>query len=57
VRLYAPDIAERLRGAGFAVEVADVHGELGPAGAARHGLLASDLIFLCRAGGGGAGRR
>jgi SAM-dependent methyltransferase len=48
VRLYAPDIADRLRAAGFAVEVVDVHGELGEAGAARHGLLASDLIFLCR---------
>jgi SAM-dependent methyltransferase len=48
VRLYAPDIAERLGAAGFAVEVADLHGELGPARAARHGLLASDLIFLCR---------
>lgn len=53
VRLYAPDIAERLRAAGFTVEVADMHGEVGPADAARHGLLASDLIFLCRAGGAG----
>ena len=50
VRLYAPDIADRLRGAGFAVEVADMHAEAGPDGAARHGLLASDLIFLCRPG-------
>jgi SAM-dependent methyltransferase len=49
VRLYAPDIAERLRAAGFAVEVVDLHAELGPEQAARHGLLASDLIFLCRA--------
>lgn len=48
VRLYAPDIADRLRAAGFAVEVVDLHAELGAAGAARHGLLASDLIFLCR---------
>jgi SAM-dependent methyltransferase len=48
VRLYAPDIAGRLAGAGFAVEVVDLAGELGPDGAARHGLLASDLIFLCR---------
>ena len=48
VRLYAPDVADRLRSAGFAVEVVDLHAELGPAGAARHGLLASDLIFLCR---------
>jgi len=48
VRLYAPDIADRLRAAGFAVEIADMHAELGPDGARRHGLLASDLIFLCR---------
>jgi SAM-dependent methyltransferase len=48
VRLYAPDIADRLRAAGFAVEIVDTAGELGPDGAARHGLLASDLIFLCR---------
>lgn len=48
VRLYAPDIAGRLRAAGFAVEVVDLHGELGPDEAARHGLLESDLIFLCR---------
>ena len=48
VRLYAPDIADRLRAAGFAVEVVDMAAELGPDGAARHGLLASDLIFLCR---------
>ena len=54
VRLYAPDIADRLGAAGFAVEVADLHRELGPARAARHGLLASDLLFLCRAGGVGA---
>jgi SAM-dependent methyltransferase len=47
VRLYAPDIADRLRIAGFGVEVVDMHAELGDQ-AARHGLLASDLIFLCR---------
>ena len=47
VRLYAPDIAGRLRDAGFDVEVVDMHAELGDR-AARHGLLASDLIFLCR---------
>ena len=48
VRLYAPDIADRLRAVGFAVEVVDMASELGPRAAARHGLLASDLIFLCR---------
>jgi SAM-dependent methyltransferase len=48
VRLYAPDIADRLRAAGFEVEIVDLHAVLGPEDAARHGLLASDLIFLCR---------
>ncbi|HEY0346002.1 MAG TPA: methyltransferase domain-containing protein [Solirubrobacteraceae bacterium] len=48
VRLYAPDITDRLRTAGFAVETVDLHAELGPAAAARYGLLASDLVFLCR---------
>lgn len=48
VRLYSPDIADRLRAAGFAVEIVDTVAELGPDNAARHGLLASDLIFLCR---------
>ena len=47
VRLYAPDIADRLRGAGFGVEVVDMHAELGEQ-AQRYGLLASDLAFLCR---------
>jgi SAM-dependent methyltransferase len=50
VRLYAPDIADRLRAAGFDVEVVDLARELGPDAAARDGLLASDLIFLCRPG-------
>jgi len=48
VRLYAPDIAGRLRDAGFAVEIVDMAAELGADEAARHRLLASDLIFLCR---------
>jgi len=47
LRLYAPDIAERLRGAGFAVEVIDTVAELGDE-AQRYRLNASDLIFLCR---------
>lgn len=47
VRLYAPDIARRLRAAGFDVEVIDMLAELGDE-AARHRLNASDLIFLCR---------
>ena len=48
VRLYAPDIAGRLGAAGFAVETVDLLAELGSREAAQHGLLASDLIFLCR---------
>jgi len=47
VRLYAPDIAERLRRAGFDVETIDLTRELGSE-AARYRLLESDLIFLCR---------
>ena len=50
VRLYAPDIADRLRAAGFAVEVVDMHAELGEQAVARRRLLASDLIFLCLPG-------
>ena len=48
VRLYAPDIADRLGDAGFDVEVVDMRAELGDE-AARYGLLASDLVFVCRA--------
>lgn len=47
VRLYAPDIATRLGAAGFDVETVDMTRELGDQ-ATRYGLLASDLIFLCR---------
>ncbi|MGH2898316.1 MAG: methyltransferase domain-containing protein [Solirubrobacteraceae bacterium] len=48
VRLYAPDIADRLADVGFAVEVVDLHAELGTERAAHHGLLPADRIFLCR---------
>ncbi len=47
VRLYAPDIAARLRAAGFDVETVDMAAELGDQ-STRYGLLHSDLIFLCR---------
>ncbi|MEA2139071.1 MAG: hypothetical protein QOG56_2221 [Solirubrobacteraceae bacterium] len=47
VRLYAPDVTERLRAAGFEVEPIDMARELGDE-AGRYRLLASDLIFLCR---------
>ncbi len=48
VRLYAPDIAGRLRAAGFDVETVDMAEEVGAERAARCRLLASDLVFLCR---------
>ena len=41
VRLYAPDIADRLRAAGFDVETIDMHAEVGAEQAARYRLLAS----------------
>ena len=47
VRLYAPDIAGRLRAAGFDVDVIDVVAELG-GDAVRYRLNRSDVIFLCR---------
>jgi SAM-dependent methyltransferase len=47
VRLYAPDIAERLRSGGFAVEVIRPE-DLGPGAVERAALLPADLIFLCR---------
>lgn len=52
VRLYARDIAERLRSAGFGVEVHNLHAELGPDAAERYGLLPADDIFLCRPASG-----
>ncbi len=48
VRLYAPDIAERLSAAGFEVTTERVAHELGRADAERHRLLESDYLFLCR---------
>ena len=48
VRLYAPDIADRLRAAGFDVEVIRPATDLGPDAVRRAGLLESDWMFLCR---------
>jgi SAM-dependent methyltransferase len=48
VRLYGRDFADRVRAAGFDVEVVVMAEALGPAAAARHGLLEVDLIHLCR---------
>ena len=47
VRLYAPDIAERLAAAGFAVEIVRPE-DLGPDAVRRAGLLPADWMFLCR---------
>ena len=47
VRLYAPDIADRLAGAGFAVETVRPE-DLGPDAVRRAGLLPADWILLCR---------
>jgi hypothetical protein len=48
VRLYAPDIADRLSAAGLTVTTERVARDLGPGRAARYGLLGSDYLFLCR---------
>lgn len=47
VRLYAPDIAVRLRDAGFRVEEVPVAERVGPECTRRYGLLTSDHLFLC----------
>ena len=48
VRLYAPDIEQRLTGAGFAVEVIRPTRDFPPDVARRARLLDSDWLFLCR---------
>ena len=48
VRLYGRDFADRARAAGFAVESIAMADEAGPEAAARHGLIAADVIHLCR---------
>jgi SAM-dependent methyltransferase len=48
VRLYAPDIVERLSVAGFEVTTARVAHDLGPDATARYGLVDSDWLFVCR---------
>ncbi|MEA2289545.1 MAG: hypothetical protein QOD55_1542, partial [Solirubrobacteraceae bacterium] len=47
VRLYAPDVAERLTAAGFRVETVRP-ADLGADAARRARLLPSDWLFLCR---------
>jgi hypothetical protein len=48
VRLYAPDIADRLHAAGFVVARERWSQAMGPERAARYALLESDDLFLCR---------
>jgi SAM-dependent methyltransferase len=48
VRLYAPDIAERLSAVGFTVTIERIAAQLGPELARRHRLLEADHVFLCR---------
>jgi SAM-dependent methyltransferase len=48
VRLYAPDVGERLAAAGFTVERIRPHEEFGPYLARRCRLLEADDIWLCR---------
>jgi SAM-dependent methyltransferase len=47
VRLYAPDIAERLRAAGLDVRVERPADQLPAESVQRHGLLAGERIFHC----------
>jgi SAM-dependent methyltransferase len=49
VRLYAPDIAERLSDAGFTVETIRPLEAFGAEAMTRYGLLEADHIWLCRA--------
>ena len=48
VRMYAPDIADRLRGAGFAVERVDPRAEFGPDLCRRCALPDWEVQWLCR---------
>lgn len=47
VRLYAPDIADRLRGAGLVVRAERLADALSEGAVARHGLLADETVFHC----------
>ena len=48
VRLYAPDVGDRLAAAGFAVERIRPVEELGADAVRRHRILETDDIWLCR---------
>ncbi len=47
VRLYAPDIADRLRAAGLEVEAVRIAGSLPADAVTRHGLLPDETVFHC----------
>ena len=55
VRLYAPDIVERLASAGFDVQRARPAVDCGATLAARYGLLDTDDVFVCRRGPAASG--
>jgi len=48
VRVYGADLADRLRDAGFAVEVIPYPRQLGDDAIRRYGLLPADEIYVCR---------
>jgi SAM-dependent methyltransferase len=48
VRLYALDVVDRLSAAGFSVARVTPAVDCGPAAAARHGLLDTDDVLICR---------
>jgi SAM-dependent methyltransferase len=47
VRLYAPDLADRLSEAGFDVRAEPIAGVLPPGSVERHGLVKDDVVFRC----------
>lgn len=48
VRLYAPDVADRLAQAGFDITIERVAYNAGPDATARYRLIESDYVFVCR---------
>ncbi|HYY73392.1 MAG TPA: hypothetical protein VE662_01115, partial [Solirubrobacterales bacterium] len=48
VRVYGADLADRLREAGFTVDVIPFPRQLGDDAIRRYGLLPADEIYLCR---------
>ena len=48
VRVYGPDLGDRLAAAGFDVEIVPYASELDPSTVERHGLLVSDDLYVLR---------